>query len=572
MPVTIKSSQVKVKGTDGYVGVDALADSTTASRVAAITSAGADVLEDIQELGTTTEEAVAQAAAAARASIPGEYTQLSDDVTELKSALENVEDAVFSESTIILSNNEFYSENGGTVNMDLDVAIAKDTVCNVEITLDSQHQQAANCALYWRNSGGNANAIGTISKDATSALFENVVPNADATMIRFNTTTAGATYSIKVSTKNVENNVLKNTNELIDTNARINVIGEKTPIASIMSFKHGYWNTVDGYKTSVQYRVGCDLGITFNKNITICALNGLAMSGFIGDEYFSTFGTIEVPANTELKLFIRRVWENTSEIANIAEFITGIYVLNYNPSTEYDKYSNTFAGLEMFRTAGFIGDSYTATRLGFSWVDIVQNITGVICTKYAKSGADSGTWISAQTYGLPALLADTPKDVYWLALGINDGDRVDNDASYLGSVTDLSGSYEDYPDTFWGNTGHIIEAIQAYAPSAKIVMYKPIFTSVLRTLSGASATSNGINLVRNAIGEIAEHYNLPVMDALDDVLYQSNWYRTHMDSAVSAGTHPAVMLYPAIARANLRLLSKCVLEYGDYFADLNYTE
>lgn len=87
MPVTIKSLQVKVKGTDGYVGIDALADSTTASRVAAINSAGAAVLEDIQEQGTTTEEAVAQAAAAARASIPGEYTQLSDDVSGLKSAL-----------------------------------------------------------------------------------------------------------------------------------------------------------------------------------------------------------------------------------------------------------------------------------------------------------------------------------------------------------------------------------------------------------------------------------------------------------------------------------------------------
>lgn len=91
MPVTIKSSQVKVKGTDGYVGIDALADSTTASRVAAITSAGATVLENIQEQGTSTEEAVAQAAAAARASIPGEYTQLSDDVSELKSAFDDID-------------------------------------------------------------------------------------------------------------------------------------------------------------------------------------------------------------------------------------------------------------------------------------------------------------------------------------------------------------------------------------------------------------------------------------------------------------------------------------------------
>ena len=109
MPVTIKSSQVKVKGTDGYVGIDALADSTTASRGAAITSAGATVLENIQEQGTTTEEAVAQAAAAARASIPGEYTQLSDDVSGLKSALTSLETKTFAITDVIYSVDEIPS-------------------------------------------------------------------------------------------------------------------------------------------------------------------------------------------------------------------------------------------------------------------------------------------------------------------------------------------------------------------------------------------------------------------------------------------------------------------------------
>ena len=77
--------------------------------------------------------------------------------------------------------------------------------------------------------------------------------------------------------------------------------------------------------------------------------------------------------------------------------------------------------------------------------------------------------------------------------------------------------------------------------------------------------------LQNAIDNIAEHYNLPVIDALDDPLYQSYWYSTHLDSAVSAGTHPSVMLYPAIAKANLRLFAKCVQNYDTYFMDLNYT-
>lgn len=117
MPVTIKSSQVKVKGTDGYVGIDALADSTTASRVAAITSAGATVLEDIQDLGTTTEEAVAQAAAAARASIPTEYTQLSDDVSGLKSALHTIDGVISLSDSVSLpfniAGNGYINSSGG---------------------------------------------------------------------------------------------------------------------------------------------------------------------------------------------------------------------------------------------------------------------------------------------------------------------------------------------------------------------------------------------------------------------------------------------------------------------------
>jgi len=87
MPVTIKSSQIKVKGTDGYIGVDALADSTTASRVAAINSAGASALEDIQSEGQSNVSAIEQKGAEVLESIPDEYTQLEEDVSELKSAL-----------------------------------------------------------------------------------------------------------------------------------------------------------------------------------------------------------------------------------------------------------------------------------------------------------------------------------------------------------------------------------------------------------------------------------------------------------------------------------------------------
>lgn len=359
-------------------------------------------------------------------------------------------------------------------------------------------------------------------------------------------------------------------NDIQKTNTRIDGIGLKEPITNVMTFRRGYWNQSNNFKTTDLFRVGCPTPITFNKTVHICALNGFAMYGFRNNVFFSNVATLLVPANTELKLYIRREWEDETETADVNEFTSGIYILDYNPSSEYDLNLDTFAGIEMFRTAGFIGDSYTATRLGHSWVDIVQNTTGVVCTKFAKSGADAGTFRTSTTYGLPALLADTKKDLYWFAMGINDGDKVDSNSAYLGSSEDLTGDYANYPNTFWGNTGCIIESIQAFAPKAKIVLYKPIFKSIIRTLAGRSATQNGIKLVRDAIGEIAEHYSLPCMDALDDVLFQTNWYSSSMDSAVSEGTHPSVMLYPAIAKANMRLFAKCIMRNGTYFRDVKY--
>lgn len=458
-------------------------------------------------------------------------------------------------------------ENTSSFNVDVQHTMTSSKRYNITVKCDTA--LTSNCTIYFRNSSsGNVKSVGDFLTGETEHTFNNVYPSSDCTLIRFAKGMIGASYELIVDEiinviDGIQADIAKNTHD-------ISVVNEKTPVTEVMTFRTGYWRTASEFATSVQYRIGCPTPIKFNKDVYFTSLDGYALSGYRDGVLFNTQGVLSVPAGVELKLFVRRVWEDTSETADVEEWTSNIFILNYNPLTEYDLKKDTFAGLEMFRTAGFIGDSYTATRLGLSWVDIVQNETGVTCTKYAKSGADSGTWISAASYGLPALLNDTPKDLYWMALGINDGDRVDSNSAYLGSIADISGSYESYPDTFYGNTGHIIEAIQAYAPDAKIVLYKPIFTSVLRTLTGVSATQNGIKLVRDAIGEIAEHYGLPVMDALDDVLYQSPYYTNHLDSAVSAGTHPAVMLYPAIAKANMRLFSKCVQDYDTYFMDIRY--
>lgn len=533
-----------------------------------ITQAVADWLDDHPEATTTVEDG-----SITRAKLDSELNSYLDsvgnDISSLNEDITNLKDEIFTtEESILVDKSNINTAEGGTLNVTLGQTFSEGV--EYTVTIEASASQNRDSSVYWRNSTGNLNAIGYIPAGDTTATFVST-PSADGGSIRINSCIPAGSYRIIIKYSTVYSKIDQIDTIVHDIHESVENIGNITPITDLMTFVHGYWNSVNSYKTNVIYRVMCRTPIQFTKDVIICALNGFGLSGYIDETFFSNMGVIAVPASAELKLYIRRVWEDTSESADIREFTTGIYILNYNASTEYDLMKSTFSGIEMFRSAGFIGDSYTATRLGYSWVDIVQNLTGVICTKYAKSGADSGSWINASSYGLPALLSDTPKDLYWLALGINDGDRVDSDSNYLGSLSDLTGEYENYPDTFYGNTGHIIEAITAYAPDAKIVLYKPIFTSVKRTLSGISATQNGLKQVRDAIGDIAEHYNLPVIDALDDPLYQSYFYSTHMDSAVSAGTHPSVMLYPGIAKANLRLFAKCVQKYDTYFMDLNYT-
>lgn len=76
MPVTIKQHLLKVKDGSTYVGIDALAETSTAEHVTAINDAGATQIAAVQAKGTQTI-----------ASIPGDYTELSNEVENLKSAI-----------------------------------------------------------------------------------------------------------------------------------------------------------------------------------------------------------------------------------------------------------------------------------------------------------------------------------------------------------------------------------------------------------------------------------------------------------------------------------------------------
>ena len=81
MPVTIKTASMKYKDPESgeYIGIDAVAETTTAEQVATIKAAGQQERAAIEQKGEDT-----------LASISLDYTELSGQVSELKSAFTNL--------------------------------------------------------------------------------------------------------------------------------------------------------------------------------------------------------------------------------------------------------------------------------------------------------------------------------------------------------------------------------------------------------------------------------------------------------------------------------------------------
>ncbi|MBQ8001852.1 MAG: SGNH/GDSL hydrolase family protein, partial [Clostridia bacterium] len=225
-----------------------------------------------------------------------------------------------------------------------------------------------------------------------------------------------------------------------------------------------------------------------------------------------------------------------------------------------------YACFSLFETIGVLGDSYASgsfsedgqatsvAHYNLSWPQILGRRNGVEVTNYTKGGIDTANWLTNTTYGLPKLVSDKPRGLYILALGRNDTKL---GVEYIGSVDALTGEYVDYPDTFCGNYGRIIEQIQEHAPNAKLVMLT------------CGYTNEGQIEFDIAIKMIATHYGLPCMDAVDDDYFTSEYY---LLGRYRGDNHPMPIQYAGMELAIERLFNKCVCDYKDYFTFYYGTE
>ena len=243
------------------------------------------------------------------------------------------------------------------------------------------------------------------------------------------------------------------------------------------------------------------------------------------------------------------------------------YVLESVSVSELENYEKKIPiDFGFFEKFAVIGDSYASGEIyvadssqskGYtvadyyqkSWGQILARKYGATCINLSVGGLTTRTWLTS-SLGLTKMLAEEAQELYLCALGIND--EVSLGTSYLGTIEDITNydSYSDYPDTFYGNYGKIIEQIKEHAPKSKIVLMSIAYLY--------NATEDSFTA---AIKNIADYYNIPFINIKDDAFYaKDSIYKTGQSY-----NHPTAPLYAGMAQANARLFNKCVEDNYEYF-------
>ena len=225
-----------------------------------------------------------------------------------------------------------------------------------------------------------------------------------------------------------------------------------------------------------------------------------------------------------------------------------------------------YSSISMFETIGCIGDSYTEGQIALSnpdriianeqlsWGKVLGRHYGIDVSIFAKGGVTAKSWYTTAKC-LPKLLSEDPKQLYIISLGHNEAY-----ANYeVGTISSLDGDYENYPDTFIGNYGKIIERVREYAPNAMFIL--------LRQSRPYANLNNGKQL-NEAISDIGAHYGLPVFDPEKDEYLSSDTFQKNM-----IRRHPVFSGYAGMAEAVARSFARYAgKEYYEYFSNYGVTE
>lgn len=220
--------------------------------------------------------------------------------------------------------------------------------------------------------------------------------------------------------------------------------------------------------------------------------------------------------------------------------------------------------LSLFERVGVIGDSFASgsnnynegvTNYAVSWLQIMKRMHGwTEADNYSKGGLTSRTWLT-NAAGLQKLNETGWKQLYFIALGINDSNPDERNVP-VGVIADFTNTTTP-PDTFYGNMGQIYRAIKA-KNSAAVVCFitiprfdaegeTPRYAPYDAAIKAMASATHSILIDSNTIG----------------LFHLQSWTNN------LASLHPVAPLYSAMAKAYSRAFEDAALANIGYLKTYN---
>lgn len=317
MAITVRkfSAQVKDPSTGNMVPAGLL----SSDALGAIDDAKDDAIDAIVAQGTTTRE-----------SIPSDYTALSDEVDELKNALDTLYYPLELTSADVVDGyinaTNGYQVSGGNYKC-TDFISLKSAIPLSSLRSVVTFYQYVGCAFYDDNKTFIPD-ISWTSADVTSLTTETIYVSIPENAAYFRTTIWGELYTAPSDFKLAVSNVVQDTSAL--KRALNNSVDGFETFELYGNFQHYGLNSNGTFKTNQQYRVSNNDPMTFDRDITVNVKSGF-MWGYIPFAG-TTPGTwsgwktaaFTIPKGTKFVVQIARTSENQSEIANVVEFVSAL--------------------------------------------------------------------------------------------------------------------------------------------------------------------------------------------------------------------------------------------------------
>ena len=523
-----------------------------------ITATGEQVQREITATADQTKQAIDEKAKAALASIPEDYTALSESVGQVKedlSGLENITtditDALPYEVPSYYYNNGI-KHDGNTAAKKANVSVYK------KIRIVAKPAKWADIYAF-EDASGNVISFKQWKEDSATETqtFVVSVPNKAVSVV---VTTSGANNNLTqfygvvylghadIAQAQAFGKKGKYVPGLTWVNRANTPEGEVGATVSMIRATHIELIDVRSSALCMVLQPRSVYGCTvfgFDENKTYVSNTTLSASSRGGFFEFdvSNYCYIRIRFTANINIDVATL------VGSVVLYQSSISVIPYSTLSMFNKFAvvgDSYASGEIY-TENSSGALFYKDYYALSWGQIAARYCGVNCLNLSVGGLTTKTWLTSD-YGLAAMQKSPVQDLYILCLGINDANKLGEE--YLGSYDDMT----THADTFYGNYAKIIDNIKDYAPSAKIV------------ISTLAQTDEIYVQFSEAIKQIASFYRIPCLVLHEDLFFCTNYYSANMVSG-----HPTAPVYSGIALAYMRLLDKAIYNNLNYFADVTKT-